>query len=103
MRIGTHATMTGRRDRCELLAELAMLIEQFARPVALHPFFELSHMVGFREIRKRNLMRAPGSFDGYAVDKFRPGPAFGRAEDDHRPDRTLQAIRVVVRSGGALD
>ena len=85
--------MAGRRERGEFLAELAPFVEQFVRPVALHPVFELLQMFGILEIRDRDLMRAPGSLDRLAVDEFRPGPAFGRAEDDHRPARPLHRLR----------
>ena len=39
----------------------------------------------FADVRERNLVRAKCAFDGHAVDFFRTGPAFRRAEDDHRP------------------
>ena len=81
----------------ELVAELAAFVEQFMRPVALHPLFELLEMLGILEIRDRDLMRAPCSFDRLAVHEFRSGPAFGRAEYDHGPARPLHRVRRRTR------
>ena len=83
--------MACRRECGELLAKLAVFVEQFMRAVALHPVFELLEMFGVLEIGDRNLMRAPGPLDRLAVDEFRSRPALGRAEDDHGPARTLRA------------
>ena len=69
---------------------LPCFVEQFLRPVALHPIFELLQMLGILEIGDRNLMCAPGALDRLAVDELRSGPALGRAEDDHRPARPLE-------------
>ena len=90
VRIGAHAAMAGRRERGEFLAEFAAFVEQFLRPVAPHPVFELLQMFGVLEVRDRHLMRAPGAFDRQAVDEFRPRPALGRAKHDHRPAGALQ-------------
>ena len=95
--------MAGRREGGELLAELALFVEQFVRPVALHPLFELLQMLGVLEVGDRDLMGAPGAFDRLAVDEFRPGPALGRAKHDHRPARTLRTLRLAARSCGGLD
>src|SRR5450755_4608665 len=95
--------MAGRRELGELLAELAPFIEQFLRLVTPQPLFELPEVLGLLEIGDRNLMGAPGPFDGQAVDEFRPGPALGRAEDDHGPARTLLASGVAMRARRALD
>ena len=38
-------------------------------------------------LAQRHLVRAERSFHLLAVDDFRPGPAFWRAQDDHRPGR----------------
>ena len=93
--------MARRRERGEFLAELAAFVEQFLRPVALHPVFELLQMFGVLEIGDRHLMRAPGALDRLAVDEFRAGPALGRAEDDHRPARALEDFRL-ARERAAL-
>ena len=45
-------------------------------------------MVGMRGVDEQgNLMRPKRAFDLQAVDDLRPGPAFGRSEDDHGPAR----------------
>ena len=95
--------MTRRRKRRELLAELAAFVEQFVRPVALHPIFELLEMFGILEIRDRDLMRAPGPLHRLAVDEFWSGPALGRAEHDHGPARTLHAFRLTARPRRTLN
>ncbi len=95
--------MTRRRERSELVAELAVFVEQFVRAVALHPIFELLQMFGVLEISDRDLMRAPGTLDWLAVDEFWSCPTLGRAEDDHGPARTLLAFRLTARPRGALN
>ena len=43
-------------------------------------------MVGMSGVdEQRNLMRPKRAFDLQAIDDLRPGPAFGRSEDDHGP------------------
>ena len=54
-------------------------------------------MLGILEIRDRHLVRAPGALDRLVVDKFRTGPAFWRAEHDHRPARALHACAAGPR------
>src|SRR6201746_905546 len=103
MRIGAHAAMAGRRQCGEFLAKLSSLLEQFLGLIALHPVFELFKVFRLLEIRNRNLMCAPSAFDWLAIDEFRPGPALGGAENDHRPAPTLQASRLRLGPGGALD
>src|SRR5665647_1013179 len=95
--------MAGRRQRGELFAELAFLVEQFICPVALHPFFKLFEMLGIRHVRNRDLMRAPGAFDRQAVDEFRPGPALGRTKHYHWPTRPFKVLRLAARSCATLD
>ena len=41
VRIEAHTAMAGRGECRELVAEFASFVEQFVRPVALHPVFEL--------------------------------------------------------------
>ncbi len=41
VRIEAHAAMAGRRKCSEFVAEFASFVEQFPRPIALHPIFEL--------------------------------------------------------------
>ena len=54
-------------------------------------------MFGIFEIRDRNLMRTPRSFDRQPIDKFRSGPALGRLKHNHRPARPRD---LVGRTGG---
>src|SRR5664279_5817133 len=84
--------MPGRRQCGKLLAEFALLVEQFPWPVAHQPVFQLLQMFGILEIRNRNLMRAPGAFNRFAIDEFRSGPALWSAENDHRPARAVKAF-----------
>ena len=44
----------------------------------------------FEYLGEWNLMRAPGSFNGLAIDKFWAGPALWCAQDQHRPKGTLE-------------
>ena len=90
--------MTGRRKCRELVAEFASFVEQFVCPVALHPVFQLFEMLGVFEIRDRHLMRAPGSLHRLAVHELWAGPAFRRAEHDHRPARPLDRLWRGARS-----
>src|SRR5580704_5907296 len=55
------------------------------------------------EIRDRDLMRAPCALDRLVVDGFRSRPTLGRAEDDHRPARTLWACRISAGARSALN
>src|SRR2546428_10527948 len=43
--------------------------------------FRLGIQIGYR-----HLMRAPRTFDGLAIHKFRSGPALRSTHDDHGPD-----------------
>src|SRR6185437_16760057 len=95
--------MARRRERSELLAEFTAFVEQFVRPVALQPIFELLQMFGILEIGERDLMRAPGPLDRLAIDEFRSCPTLGRAEDDHGPARALYVLRLAARPRGALN
>ena len=100
--LAAHAALSGGRELREFVAELAVCVEEFLGLVAPHPVFELPQMLGVLEVRDRHLMRAPGALDGLAVDDFRSGPAFRRAEDDHRPARASHVLRVAgarFRSG----
>ncbi|MNO45909.1 hypothetical protein D3C76_361870 [compost metagenome] len=42
------------------------------------------------EIGQRHLMRAARAFDSMTIDEFRTGPAFGRAQHQHGPQRPLR-------------
>src|SRR5476649_298387 len=94
MRVGSHAPMPRRGELCELLAKLAVAVEQFMRPIALQPVFEQLQMLRLLEIGDRDLMGAPGALDGFAVDEFGAGPTLRRAEHDYRPTRSLDLLRA---------
>ena len=58
-------------------------------------------MVGMRGVDEQgNLVRSKRAFYLQAVDDFRPGPAFGRSEDDHGPARSRG---ILVFSRALLD
>src|SRR5579872_115719 len=73
------------------------------RLVTHHPVFKLSEMFGFLEIRNRNLMRAPGTLNRFAINELRAGPTLRRAEDDHRPARPLEALFLGATTSRALN
>ena len=79
--------MAGGRDLGEAVPELAVLVEQLAWPVAQHPVLQLRQVFRLVEIGERDLMGAPGAFDGQPIDELRSGPALGRLQDDHGPAR----------------
>src|SRR5580658_7648793 len=95
--------MTGRRESGVFLAKLAGLVEELVGAVALHPVFELPQMLGVFEVGKGNLVSPPRPLDRFAVDELGSGPALGRAKDDHRPARTLEALPAPWRARGGLD
>ena len=55
--------------------------------IALQPFLQHAQMLGLIH-HDRDLMRAEAVFHGLAVHDLRAGPALGRAQHDHRPQRT---------------
>ena len=83
----------------------AGLVEQLLGLVALHPFLEQFQVLGLGgHVGERHLVRAEGAFGRQAVDLFRAGPALGRAEDDHRPERALlEAVGARRRSGSIVN
>ncbi len=84
--IRTHAQRSLRRDRLQGGVEIPFRVEELLRLVASHPFFEKLELRGVLAHRcQRNLVRAESAFDGESIDLLRPGPAFRRAQDDHRP------------------
>src|SRR5580704_16041337 len=76
----------------KLVAEFASFVEQFVRPIALHPVFKLLEMFGIFEIRDRNLVCTPGPLHRLAIHELWPGPAFWRTEHDHGPTRPLHRL-----------
>ncbi len=87
MRIGAHATRSGRRQRGQLRNQAPGLVEQLLRPVALQPLLQLRQVFRMLVRIERHLVRAKVSFDDMAVDLARPGPSLGRTQHDHRPAR----------------
>src|SRR5579883_1308148 len=76
-------------------------MEEFLRAVALHPGFQDADVLRLLgKLGERDLVRAPGAFDLYAIHRFRPRPTLRAAEDDHRP--RPPPIEAVL-AGVALD
>ena len=77
-----------------------VLVEQLLGPVAAHPRVQGAEMIAVRaHLGQRDLVGAPRSLDGKAVDLLRSRPPLGRAQDDHRPPRPRTAppgTRVVL-------
>ena len=103
VRVAAHAVVARRRELGELLAELALAVEQLLWPIALEPVLELRQVLGILEIGDRNLMRAPRSLDRLAVDEFRSRPTLRCPEHDHRPAWPLRPFRAAERPRGDLD
>ena len=89
--IGAHAPLSPRSEFGQLRLQATAFLEKLLRPIALHPAFQHLEVLGMRGVNgERDLVRTEGAFDLYAVDHLRPGPAFGRIQDDHRPARPLE-------------
>ena len=100
--IRAHAVCALRRKLGQFRLQPALLIEELLGPVAPQPLFKLLEMFGRRRggYGERNLVRSERALDWSAVHDFRPGPAFGRIEDNERPARTR---RVAVNASVLLD
>ena len=88
--VGAHAALAFGGEFGQLGDELAGPVEEFLGFVALHPLLqqlEVLRLLG--QLRERDLVRAPGALGGLAINHFGAGPAFGRAQNDHGPDRAL--------------
>jgi len=87
-RIVAHASLAPRRQGNELFDRAPVVVEELFRSVGLHPVF---HRRPVRRVgtsgRNGNLVSSEGSLDLLAVNHRRPGPAFWRAQHDHRPSR----------------
>jgi hypothetical protein len=69
--------------------------------VALHPLLEEFDVFGLLvHFAHRHLVRAPGILGAFAVNFLGARPALGRAQNNHRPARALDAA---VLARGALD
>ena len=97
VRIHSHTAVARRRKRRELVAEFSALVEQFMRPVAFHPDFELLEMLGGFEVRDWDLMRTPRPFHRLAVYELRSGPALWGLKYDHGPTWPLHRARRGTR------
>ena len=95
VRIGAHAAAAPRRERLQLGPEPAVGIEELLGLVAAQPALE-QLQVGriLTHLRERHLVRPPRALHLVALDRLRPGPPFGRAEDDHRPARPERRVRL---------
>ena len=103
VRVAAHAPLAGRRQRGQLLAEPAALVEQLLGPIALEPGFQLLQVPGGPELGDRHLVRTPVAFDRLAIDELRAGPALGGAQHDHRPAWALRGGRRVGTARLGLD
>src|SRR6056297_2756543 len=89
MGVGAHASLPLRRQLPQILSQTAIVIEQCLWPVAAQPCLQLGktrRIVPY--ILDGHLVRPPAAFDAMAVDLHWSGPAFGRAQHDHRPARS---------------
>ena len=90
MRVGAHASVTLRGQLRQLSDQPAVGVEKITRLVALEPALEYFEVLRFGlEVGDRNLMRAEGAFDRYAIDCLGPRPPLGRSQNNHRPARPL--------------
>jgi len=78
MWIGAHAPFTSWRQLGQLWHQAPTLVEQFLRPVTLHPGLQLLYMLRMLGIHKqRDLMRSKSAFHCQAINDFRSRPALG--------------------------
>ena len=86
MRVVTHPAFALRRQIRQLADQLARAVEELLDAVAAEPVLEDPDVVRMGgEVGHGYLVRAEGAFDLISVHGLRPGPALGRAQDDHRP------------------
>ena len=103
VRVGAHAPCPRGRERGELGSEAAVLVKQLLGTIAAHPPLEQRHVVRLlEESGERHLVRAPRPFHELAVHFARACPALGRAQNDHRPSRTLPPVEA-ARTRRVLD
>ena len=76
VRIGAHPPVALGRQFRQFRPEAASRVEQFFRPVALHPALELLDVIGMLGIdQERHLVRSKRALDLQAVDDLRSRPA----------------------------
>ncbi len=101
VRVRAHPPVALGTVRLERGGQAPVAVEQLVRAVALQPLLELAEVVRVvADAGQRHLVRTPRALDLLAVDLLRAGPALGRAEDQHRPGRSLLAA---ARAGRELD
>src|SRR5207245_9778545 len=87
--IGAHPPFAAGRESSQVWHEPALRIEELVGAVAAHPLLEDAQMTGLVEIRDRDLVGTERALDRKPVDDLGTRPALRRAEDDHRPARSL--------------
>src|ERR1022692_3793592 len=103
VRVVAHAPLAFGRQFPEFRNERAASVEQLLGPVALHPVFQHLQVGGLGgQLGERHLVRAEGPFDLDAIHHLWSGPAFGRAQHDHGPERA-PSEGAGAGSGIALD
>src|ERR1700758_5566797 len=78
--------MAFRSEFSQLLLQRTVSVEQFLRPVTLHPLFQDSDVFRLVHVAHGDLMASPIILALLAVDLGRTGPSFRRPENDHWPD-----------------
>ena len=84
MGVGTHTTIAFRCKCFQFRYQVAFCGKQFFRMIAFHPRFHHLHMLRPRHT-DWHLMGTECVFYFFAVYFFRPGPAFWRTQNNHRP------------------
>src|SRR6185312_15991077 len=88
MRIGRNAARARGRKFAQLGFKSSFGVKQFLWLMAAHPVFDkFQALLIRRRIEYRDLVGPPKTFHFVAVNFFRPGPAFGGTQYDHRPPR----------------
>src|SRR5215510_234501 len=90
MWVGTHPAVALRSEFGQLGPEPTATVEEFRGLIALHPFFEDSHVSWvIVHFAHRHLVGAPIAFGAPTIDFFWARPALGCAQNDHWPARAL--------------
>ena len=94
-----HAQLAVGGEGHDVVGWAAGLVEQLVGAVAAQPRVEVVEVfVGVAGVGERHLVAAPVTLGDLAVDRLRARPTLRRAEDDHRPVRTLGVLGT--RFGG---
>ena len=101
VRIRAEPAVATGRERGQLGAEPAVVVEELLRPIAPHPALEQGEVRGILPHPvHRHLVRAESALDRQAVDRLGPRPALGRAEHDRGPARARGARGVGAGAPG---